>query len=654
MSTSPDIKEFVCTNFSGGLNTLFDERSIAPYTQEDAAESPEMENVDITARGRIVTSQGYELVSFTTGTGGCKDLLTYDKNVTEKYLIAAYNDHLWSLTAAATTWVDLGAYGTSTTTTGGTVYKGKTGIRWAVIGTNSPSAYVPAYLTGNTSAESNFATWAAVTDGSFSITIDGIYYNIDGIDFTGDANMANVASTIQAAIRAATGGSETVAWVTDHFVIHSANTTFESTITVVGTSTGTVGTDISGVTGTWLDANTGRGTVTSATGIIKKWNGVTLSNIGANQSGWIMEEFMGRLFVASGRTLYYSEIEDETDFGSNIIGFNDIITGLRAQGDYLLVFTRGGVEAVQFYYNDSFSLSVPLKKPYKQASGTRAFKTVQPVYNDTYYFSTTDGFQKFGADAQFIAQSLRVNSLSWKIDPSLTDDKYNANYIDQACAVYFRKKYYGAIPYGSDSFNSRIYVYNWDYDAWTLRTGFYPANFAVLPDANLKDELYFASQLSPEIYKFNNEYTYAGAGYLRKWKSKKFTFGSAMRSKFYYYLDLKGAIFTNTTFYVTINVDGQEHTYSVDSSNLETSSVGGYYGDDYLGDLLYGGESENPFKRYGIRIPIPQDLKSGREFQVTIYNQAAGQPWSVDYMAIAYSYDQAVKIPTTFQNVTQA
>lgn len=120
------------------------------------------------------------------------------------------------------------------------------------------------FLTGGTNAESNFATWAAVTDGSFRITIDGQAYNVDGVNFSGDASMADVASTIQTALRGATGGLETVAWSTNKFVITSGTTRSTSEVSVTSTSTGTVGTDISGAGASdWMDCDTGNGAPTA-------------------------------------------------------------------------------------------------------------------------------------------------------------------------------------------------------------------------------------------------------------------------------------------------------------------------------------------------------------------------------------------------------
>jgi len=141
---------------------------------------------------------------------------------------------------------------------------------------NVPATPTNAYLTGGTSATSVVATWNAVTDGEFAITIDGTSYDITGLDFSTASDMAGVASIIQAAIRTATGNSfETCVWSTNKFVI-----TCRSAITVTSAVSGGSGTDISGAGATtYMDSETGNGTVTAATNSNKKW-GLTQLNKG--------------------------------------------------------------------------------------------------------------------------------------------------------------------------------------------------------------------------------------------------------------------------------------------------------------------------------------------------------------------------------------
>lgn len=167
--------------------------------------------------------------------------------------------------------------------------------------------YTPAYLTGGTLATSVVATWNAVTNGSFKITIDGTLYHVTGLDFSACTTMANVASVIQAGIRAMTGSTELVVWSTNKFIVTSANTTGSSAVSV--TTAGTVGTDISGVGATpFMDAETGRGTPTVCVRIYIGY--LILSDItGTFQNNEaITDTFTGAAVVNGVVTLAYTTI----------------------------------------------------------------------------------------------------------------------------------------------------------------------------------------------------------------------------------------------------------------------------------------------------------------------------------------------------------
>lgn len=64
--------------------------------------------------------------------------------------------------------------------------------------------------TGTVSA--NLATFAAVEAGSFTLFCDDRLYRITGVDLSTAADLDGVATVLQAAVRAATGGTETVTW----------------------------------------------------------------------------------------------------------------------------------------------------------------------------------------------------------------------------------------------------------------------------------------------------------------------------------------------------------------------------------------------------------------------------------------------------------
>lgn len=145
---------------------------------------------------------------------------------------------------------------------------------------------VAGYLTGGTAATAVIATWTAVSDGEFTISVDGVSQDITTIDFSsGVTTMAHVASTIQTALRLASAGGgftlSTCTWSTDHFIITSGTTGTSSAVSVTSAVSGS-GTDISGVdTTAFMDCETGKGTATAGVSgnITRDSDGVIADNI---------------------------------------------------------------------------------------------------------------------------------------------------------------------------------------------------------------------------------------------------------------------------------------------------------------------------------------------------------------------------------------
>lgn len=393
--------------------------------------------------------------------------------------------------------------------------------------------------------------------------------------------------------------------------------------------------------------------------VLRVWDGASVGTVSsAPAMGYILESFKGHLWLASGKVLYYSATNDQNTWTSvtgdaGTISFDDDVTGMRAEDEFLIVYTHYHAYTVPFTITTDTGgnqFAIPSKHPSRTTSGCLAYQSVVPVYNDMYAFSP-DGIQRFGSDAQFIASNLRVNSLSWKINPSLLPDNYNSQNISRAAAIYFHKKFYFTLPYGTDNFNSQTFIYNYDYNSWASRSGILASNYAILPDVNGKDELYFANPLAPYVYKFYGNYDYNGVGYKRAYTTKIFTMGDGMRSKFWQWIDIKGAMYQNTVFFVDLTIDGMTKTYYVDYNALDQTAAGGYYGDDYYGSQYYGGPNiSSPFKRFGARIPFPVDIRDGRELQITFRNQDPGEPWKIDYLNIMWSWDDITKVPYNYQS----
>lgn len=515
------------TNF-GSINTNTDPRRIKPNKDDEGtAEAVEMVNMDITREGSLVTSTGFELVSSGGSGNGIKNLLTFDQNETNRFLIITDADRHYSITPSNTVWNNLGDYGDEATLVGGTVYFGSNADRRAYLGNN---------LAANTAQE------------------------------------------------------------------------------------------VSGVPAMAASANV--------------------------PDGHIMEAFMGRLFVAGDpgapTTLYYSNVEDETDFaGGGFIKFNDVITGLKVEGQRLIVFTRTYYQGVIFGFDDNFAISTPQKEPFERAHGCLAWRTVERVGSGAIYLSER-GVMVLGAEEGFDEQGIpRVRSLSTKIEPSL---KFiTKSQREKADAVYHEneQQYWLAVPYDGQQENSLVFVYNETWDAWSTRSGFSPSAFAFLRNSNYEPELYFGDAYSSNLYKFNNSYSYDGFEYTRRWKSKKFTMGSGRTFKEFRRIDIAGSMDTATSFDVTIQVDNKKKKYRIDNSFLISDGFGNYIGDNWIGDALLGGgePDEIRFKRFYVPIDFDKEIREGIELQITIENSAEEQPFKIDFIGIEYEMKHVLQVP---------
>ena len=120
--------------------------------------------------------------------------------------------------------------------------------------------YAPGFLLGGGSPTASGGTWTAVSDGEFTISIDGTEYEVTGIDFTSGATTAAlIAGKIQAALRTATGGLEEVYWdaAAGVFMIYSADVTVNSAVSKASAVSGGAGTDISGEGTAFMDCDAG-------------------------------------------------------------------------------------------------------------------------------------------------------------------------------------------------------------------------------------------------------------------------------------------------------------------------------------------------------------------------------------------------------------
>jgi hypothetical protein len=144
---------------------------------------------------------------------------------------------------------------------------------------------VAAELRGGSVADdaANLALFTAITDGSFTISIDGNSEDVTAIDFTGDTNLSDVAATIETELQAivtAPFPTSTVTYEDGRFFIRSGTTGAAATISFLTAVDPTTGTDISSL----LQMQQGEATKTD--GIDPETITEALNAIEAKSSDW--------------------------------------------------------------------------------------------------------------------------------------------------------------------------------------------------------------------------------------------------------------------------------------------------------------------------------------------------------------------------------
>jgi len=164
-----------------------------------------------------------------------------------------------------------------------------------------------AQLRGGSVADNitNLALFNAITDGSFTISIDGSPEDITGLNFSADTDLSEVADAIQTALQAVATGGYTAATCThdgSRFFINSGTTGVTSTVSFLTPVSPTTGTDISSL----LQMRQGEGTKTN--GIVAETITASLNTIQNIDSDWY-----GLMFTKEVRDGFVVNTEDAVE-----------------------------------------------------------------------------------------------------------------------------------------------------------------------------------------------------------------------------------------------------------------------------------------------------------------------------------------------------
>ena len=146
-------------------------------------------------------------------------------------------------------------------------------------------AAIAALIEMGSSPQSTLATWIAVTDGEFSVDIDGGAVELTGLDFSSITSLDDVASVIDTAL----GANGDCYFLVDRFNINSGTTGVTSLITLLETVAAPAGTDISGsgfLDGDIIESPTNLGGSILSQGQIADTFAAALTAIEAVENDW--------------------------------------------------------------------------------------------------------------------------------------------------------------------------------------------------------------------------------------------------------------------------------------------------------------------------------------------------------------------------------
>lgn len=677
-----------------GENSSTDPRRIKPNKDDEGvAEAVECTNMETSNEGALVTSTGFELVASLDGeTGGISHIMNYEKDDDESFLLIAHNDSYYFVTPDNMTPTLIGKMGEVADIVDGTVFNGSGDVRKAILGTNNTNNYMKKVIIGT----DRYIT-ITQADGSNDSLLNSSTKRI------GQAFMPiNKDKLVSMTIHVEENGSPSMLIADLYLADTQGKPTGSSLKTVTGRISG-VSTSFAYMTfdfnydSTTLDTNAlycvviKGGAVCDGSNyysvhysptnyIYRAGKYIQSSDSGATYSSQdlslnfeisfygkaeispilnislkgctTMSEFLRHLFVAKGTSAHYSSTGDEDEWGeessgdTGVVGYNDIISGFLNNGERLTTFMRRDNQGLVFNYDDTNALVLP-QKDYKRKYGCLSPKTVQAVGSNAVYWSEV-GVVALGAEQSYDDAGIpRPMSISKNVDTLINES--NKKERKKAVAVNLEKKqeYWLALPMGVSTRNNIALVYNQKLQTWHRRTGFYPSSMATFRDSDYNEELYFGDSNSAKIYKFNDSYNYDGSGYIKKWKSKIFTFGAGVNFKSFDYIKLAGAMDYSTYFTIEVRVDTIRKKYLINKDFILGSAYSDYMGDNIYGDAYFGGVSpeESKFKRFYAPLEIARDLKEGMEMQITIEGSEPNQPFKIDFLEIGYNILSPKQVP---------
>lgn len=411
----------------------------------------------------------------------------------------------------------------------------------------------------------------------------------------------------------------------------------------------------------------------------KKWDGSSFTNVttppaGAGKDLSFYEFFQGQDFAAlfgaghpdNPSTLYFCDTDDPDNWGSGAAGAIDIsvndgfkITGIKAQGDQLIVYKEKNRYYVSTFYESNAGVYGIRVSPFKDnAGGTISHETIRVIRNGDIVAlaSQSLGLQGIGKQQ---APDGSLLPKEYSRDIRTLFEQINFEIADLSRAIVYDDIIWLSAPVGPQATaNNFVFRYHIDREAWDVIPNLSIACWEVFFDEDSNEVLYAGSADTAKIYKFNkNVFTDNDEKITTVFESGLINLGSVFDTEYLSTVALKGFKQQTDELLLTITIDGIETTYIIDDTFVINNSItNGYLSMDYLSTLYLGsGENVSGNIEWMAIVLIPAIQALGREVKVRIENKTKAAQWGTNWMSInEITPEQAKRLPPKFIIVNQS
>jgi hypothetical protein len=304
----------------------------------------------------------------------------------------------------------------------------------------------------------------------------------------------------------------------------------------------------------------------NGTDAVLKYDGTTVATL-LNPPSGVVGNFItthdNRVYMASGSTVYFSALRKAEDWatvndsGQIVVETTDgkSITGLIAGSSRLTVFKQNTIHELFGNNPGNYKMQIVTEN-----LGSPTGNSAQ-VIDGVIYFLGNDGVYRYSGG------SLPSNDFSLQVKETIK--QINKAAADQSISWQIGRKYYLAIPTGSNTNPDTVLEFDIDFNTWNVWS--FPS--PITCKGAIMDGYTYIGCADGTIYKMDGLSTQDnGIDISYQWISKPFTLDTMAAKSRWYRIWIVADIPTGATFNLSVSTDGRGSTWtSVTSITANTN-----------------------------------------------------------------------------------